>query len=439
MLTDKELKALKPKQKIYEVAHHEGLSVRVHPTGELTFQYRYRINGRPERFRIGRYPELSLADAKRELQKARELVEQRVSPVELQRAETAKQAAERLSNAGADSVRALADEFMAREIEKKFKRPENVRQMLYGSTTWKLGVLEDLGTMRAKNVTEADVVRALDKIVDRGASVLANRTLLVLRRMFHYGKRRGFCSINPCADIRRGDIGGREMDRDRALSPDEVGILWRKLSELADTSPGAKRPKKWIGVPMATALQILLVSGQRRGELVKAEWSDVDLDDGVWTIPAKNAKNGRAHRVMLSSLAVSLFERLKTLAPASKFVLPSPMADKDEKPVTERKVDKPITERALSKAAHRAQEFIGVAKWTPHDLRRTAATRMGDIGILPHIVEKILGHTMQGVMAVYNRNDYPNEQRDALIKWADRIELLARKEPKVRVLKALAA
>ncbi len=427
MLTDKELKALKPKQKIYEVAHHDGLSVRVHPTGELTFQYRYRISGRPERFRIGRYPELSLADAKRELSKVRELVEQRISPVELQRAEAAKHAAERLTNAGEDSVRALADEFMSREIEKKFKRPENVRQMLYGSEAWKLGVLEDLGAMRAKNVTEADVVRALDKIVDRGASVLANRTLLVLRRMFHYGKRRGFCSINPCADVRRGDIGGREMDRDRALSPEEVGILWRKLSEIADTSPGAKRPTKWIGVPMATALQILLVTGQRRGELVKAEWSDIDLDDGVWTIPAKNAKNGRAHRVMLSPLAVSLFERLKTISPASRFVLPSRVADRG---------DKPITERALSKAAHRAQEFIGVAKWTPHDLRRTAATRMGDIGILPHIVEKVLGHTMQGVMAVYNRNDYPAEQRDALAKWAVRIEILAREEPKVRVLKA---
>ncbi len=227
-----------------------------------------------------------------------------------------------------------------------------------------------------------------------------------------------------CADIRRGDVGGREKDRERALSPDEVGILWRKLSELADLSPDAKRPTKWIGVPMATALQILLVTGQRRGELVKAEWSDVDLDDAVWTIPVKNAKNGREHRVLLSALAVALFERLKAVSPASQFVLPSPSGDK------------PITERALSKAALRAQEFVGVAKWTPHDLRRTAATRMGDIGILPHIVEKILGHTMQGVMAVYNRNDYPAEQRDALAKWAHRIELLARDEPKVRVLKA---
>jgi integrase len=163
---------------------------------------------------------------------------------------------------------------------------------------------------------------------------------------------------------------------------------------------------------LAIALKLLLVTGQRRGELSKARWEHVNLDGALWIIPAANSKNGKEHKVPLSTLAVEHFQRLKTFSGTSDWVLPG-VAD-----------DAPITERAITKAAERAQELIGIPHWVPHDLRRTAATQIAELGYPPHVVEKVLNHTLQGVQAVYNQHDYLAEKRDALEAWANRLRAI---------------
>ncbi len=442
MLTDKRLKALKPTGIIYEVADREGLSVRVSQAGSVTFQYRYRINGKPERYRLGTYSDMTLAEAREAHQKARKLVSQGMSPIRHRREQHQAEERARREAEGADTVRGLGEEFMARYIERERKRPESARQILDAD------VLPALGDMKAKDVTRRDVIRMLDAIVDRGSPVQANRTAALVKQMFQFGVERGIIEANPCSDIRRQTVGGTEESRSRALNHDEIRVLWMGLGQLSqrktDSKPAPFRKLKpeerkpaWISKPLAAALKLLLVTGQRRGELVKAKWAYLDFNDAVWTIPAENSKNGRRHDVPLSPLAVELFGELKGLAGKSDYVLPS----YDQK--------KPITERALTKAAERARPFItidndgraeAIAHWTPHDLRRTVATQLSELGALPHVVEKILNHTLQGVMAVYNRHDYMHERRQALDLWAERLRpIIEAEDGKVKFLKRQAA
>ncbi len=450
MLTDKRLKALKPRGIIYEVADRDGLSVRVSRMGVITFQYRYRINGQPERFKLGRYgsagqtsrPQMTLAEAREAHQKARKLVGQGVSPIRHRREQQEATERARRQAEGADTVRSLADEFMARYVERERKRPDTVRQILDAD------VLPALGAMKANAVTRRDIVRMLDAIVDRGAPVQANRTASLVKQMFQFAVERGVIEANPCADIRRQTVGGTEQSRSRALGHDEIRAVWLGLGRLSQRGAAARpapfrklKPEEkkaaWISKPLAAALKLLLVTGQRRGELVKAKWADVDLEGAIWTIPAKNSKNGREHQVPLSPLGVELFTELRGYAGKSDFVLPS------------YKGDNHLTERALTKAAERARPYItiekngkteAIAHWTPHDLRRTVATQLSELGVLPHVVEKILNHTMQGVMAVYNRHDYMDERRDALNLWGERLRaILEAKEGKVKFLKRLVA
>jgi integrase len=439
MFTDKRLKALKPRKIIYEVSDRDGLSVRVSRTGVLTFQYRYRIDGRPERYKLGRYgtagqtsrPQMTLAEAREALRAARGLVARRISPItHRQQEQEARERAEREA-AGADTVAGLANEFTARYIEREHKRPAYGRQILEGD------VLPNLGLMKAKDVTRRDVIRMLDRIVDRGSPVQANRTASLVKQMFQFGVERGVIDTNPCSEIRRQNVGGTERSRERNLSPEEVRALWLGLDELSQPKKGAMKPAPgrklnpeerkavWLSRSMVVALKLLLATGQRRGELVKARWGDVDIETALWTIPAEHSKNGRAHVVPLSPLALRLLGELRTLAGESLFVLPS----YDGK--------KPITERALTKAAQRAQGCVKIIKgartdsllhWTPHDLRRTVATQLSDLGVLPHVVEKILNHTMQGVMAVYNRHGYLDERTEALNLWADRLRAIIEAE-----------
>ncbi len=403
MLTDRALRTAKPRLKTYEIGDRNGLSARISPQGLITFQYRYRLSGRPERLKLGTYPELSLAEARERLMDARKLVAAGESPAR-------KRKEDLRANAEAETVRQLGDEFFERFVKVERRRPEHVRQMLDAD------ILPKLGSLKVREVTRRDVIRMLDAIVDRGARVQANRTAAVMKQMFRYAVDRGMIELNPCADLRRRSIGGTETPRERVLSADEIKAFWQRLP-LATTLP-TDRDKGIYPVTKAlvAALRLLLVTAQRRGELVKARWPEVDLEQGVWTVPAENSKNGRAHRVPLSPLAIQLFKELKEEAGESSFVLPTPHSKK--------KGDAPMQERSLTKAAARAQGVVGIPKWVPHDLRRTAATQLAELGTTPQVIEKVLNHTMQGVLAIYNRHDYYAECTEALNKWAMQVRRL---------------
>lgn len=406
MLTDKALRALKPRSHIYEVADQQGLSIRVNPAGRITFQFRYRMHGKPVRMKLGAYPDMSLAKARAAHQAARNEIDKGIDPAFQKKTE-------KLVSATAETVSQLAEEFLDRYIKKHRKRPALPEQMLNKD------VIPRLGAYKVKDITRRHIVKMLDEIVDRDAPIQANRTASLTKQMFQYAVERGIIDTNPCSDIRRQTIGGTEKSRDRNLTRDEIKTFWKKIDEAAVRRPNEPKGEFAIGLQMAAALKLLLVTAQRRGELAKAKWPDVDFDNATWTIPAVNSKNGRAHMVPLSPLAIKLLRELKGYAGKSKYVLPSTQVL--------RKGDAHVTERSLTKAAERAQDIVGIPKWVPHDLRRTAASQLAELGVPPHVVEKIQNHTMQGVMAVYNRYDYAKECREALVIWSEELQRITKK------------
>jgi integrase len=156
------------------------------------------------------------------------------------------------------------------------------------------------------------------------------------------------------------------------------------------------------------ALKFQLVTAQRKGEVAAAEWAEMDLASGWWTIPAEKSKNKLPHRVPLSPLAIGLLTLAKEAAGNSPWVFPSPRDGGKKK----------IADTAIDRAVRNNRKIFGVDDFTPHDLRRTAASHMTGVGISRLVVAKILNHMESGITAVYDRHSYDPEKKRALDAWA---------------------
>jgi len=227
--------------------------------------------------------------------------------------------------------------------------------------------------------------------------------------VFNFALSRGILETSPCVAI---PAPSKENRRDRILDEKEIKALWNKL----DNAKMAKAT--------ALALKLQLVTAQRKGEVAGAEWKDFDLKERWWTIPAEKAKNNLPHRVPLTSIALELLKEIKTLAVESNWLFPSPYADQH------------IAETSIDHAVRLNAETFGIEHFTPHDLRRTAASQMTSMGISRLVVGKILNHVEGGVTAVYDRHSYDNEKLQALETWGRKLEgIIFGKKGKVISLK----
>jgi integrase len=390
--TDSFLRHLRPHEKRYDVtdARRAGLQLRVFPSGEKSFQFRYTVNGLTRRVTLGTYPSLTLAEAHFKHAEAERLLTQGRDPAEVHKAS-------RQAERDAGTVSELAGEFMRRYVKPNRKRPEQMQQMLDAN------VLPYWRNRKAKDITARDVVLLLDKIVDRGSKVMANRVASALGQMFKFGVLRGIVTGSPCVALTRP--GGRERNRDRKLTEMEIKTFWEELDSAE------------ISHTVRIALRLLLVTGQRRGELARAMWRDVDLDASRWNISAENSKNGRAHEVPLSKLAVDLFKQLQALTGSQDWVLPSPTKQSES-----------IIDRSISRAVRNNEKHFGIAHFTPHDLRRTAASMMSMLGTPRLHVARVLNHTDDSTTAIYDQHDYLDEKRAALELWSSHLEAVLKGE-----------
>ncbi|HWS61986.1 MAG TPA: site-specific integrase [Steroidobacteraceae bacterium] len=211
--------------------------------------------------------------------------------------------------------------------------------------------------------------------------------------------------------------GGDEVPRYRTLNDDEVRAFWTKV----DSAKMADATK--------LGLKLLLVTAQRRGEITAARWPHFDFDKAVWTIPAEVSKNGKEHKVPLSPLATQILTELRGTTGDRTHVLASQHSIQ--------KPDSSYSERVLSRAVRENEEHFGIAHFTPHDLRRTAASMMTSIGVPRLHVEKVLNHTLSDIAEVYDRHDYFDEKKVALNRWAEHLaDVIANKRPKVVPLRS---
>lgn len=367
--TDNLIRNTKPRESRFDLydAKVRGLGLRVSPTGTKSWFAMKRVRGQMTRRTIGRYPQISLADAR--IIGAKQLA--------------AMAAGEQEPQKDPETVGVVVSDW----LERNQASNRTVRQV---RNTMTHDVLPLLGRHKLTDVTKTDINRVIDKIVDRGKGVQANRTLAYLRRFFNWCVERDLLSVNPTHGIPKPTI---ERARERVLSPTELFSVVGSSLEMP--------------YPFGPYFYMLALTGQRRVEVASVEWSEIDLDHRQWTIPGAKAKNGRQHLVHLAQPLVDVLGKMQTRK-SGPFVFTTTG-------------DRPIA--GFSKAKGRLDLASGVNDWKLHDLRRTFATHATErLGLSHVVIDKVLNHqsgAVRGIAAVYQRGQYLEERAMALDAWAN--------------------
>ena len=382
--TDRAVQALPRKTARYEVfeAGRAGFGLRVAPSGRKTWVWLYRYRAKARRVTLGTYPQTSLAEAHAKQAEAEKKLEAGIDPGAEQ---LSLQEAQRL----APTVAILAYEYLERHAK------PNKRSWREDNRILQKDILPHWQHKKAKDIKRREVISLLEDIVDRGAPIQANRTLAVIRKMCNFALQRDIVQVSPCAGVK---APAQERQKDRVLNNDELRLFWLGLEQARMTRL------------VKLALKLQLLTAQRKGEGIAAEWNEISGE--VWTIPAKKAKNKLAHRVPLSRQALAVLAELNTLTGNSRWLFPSMKGNAHLLPTS------------VDHALRINQPVFGIALFTPHDLRRTAASHMTALGISRLVVQKILNHKESGITAVCDRHGYDQEKRKALDTWGRKLEAI---------------
>lgn len=401
-LTDRFCQSAKPiegKQTDYFDTVTKGLCLRVSPAGTRSWNLVYSKpgDGKRARMKIGRYPEISLGKAREKARDTRATIGEGTDPVAEKRAVVASQ-----------TVADMVDNYVARHASTKRSGDEIARRL-------RKNVSEVIGDVKLSELHRRDLTRCIDAVKDRGAHVEANRIFEDMRAMIRWARGRGDLDENLVEGMRRPT---ETVERDRYLTADEIKTMWATLAD-ADMRESTRR-----------IIRLCLVTGQRVGEVAGMDAVELDLDRALWTIPAARSKNKQEHAVPLSAMALAIIrDQIAAVADlctrkgraVPSFIFPGPGG---RAAVTGAAIAKAVKREEVTK--RNVTTIMGVEPWTPHDLRRTAATHMEEIGVSPFIIGHVLNHvsaTKASITSrVYARYDYAKEKREALDLWAGRIE-----------------
>jgi integrase len=396
-LTDLKVKALRPDPAGGEYVQGDtqvpGFGVRVRPGAAPVYVVAKRRAGdtKPVRVTIGRVGEISLAKARDEARAAIAALRLGVDVNSEKRQARDRRAGERQraqqihveTGCPPGTFGEIAVRYMARECQ-RLARGAEVERII------RRELLPALGARPFTALRRRDLGDVVNAIVRGGHPAAAHKVREVGKRITSWATDEELIEIDPF-------LGGRNVirrqERSRALSTEEIATLWQAWREM--------------GAPLGAFMKFALATGQRRGEIAAMERGELDLAQRLWTIPAEKAKNRRPHLVPLSGLALEILEGVPVVD--ARFVFSS-------------RAGSHIS--GFSKAKARADRLSGVEDWRLHDLRRTAATRLAELGTAHPVVARLLNHSPRGVMGVtsiYNRYEYLEERRQAAERWAQRI------------------
>ncbi len=381
MLTDKTLKALRPRAALYRLADGNGLCI---PTGARLWRFRYRHNGNARMLSLGAWPAVTLADARQRRDEARKLVAQGIDP-----------SAARKATKDAD---ALTFEAIAREwLERQDLAPATAKKH-----HWLLErhVLPVLGAKPISSITAADVLGMLQGLEARGLLETAGRARSQVSVVFRHAVATLRAPGDPTVAL-RGAIKTPKVTHHAAITePLKLGDLLRALHAYRG------------GFVVASALKLAPLLFVRPGELRDAEWSEIDLDAATWCIPAHKMKMRASHIVPLSSQAVAILRELQALTGRGQYVFPSPRTSR-----------RPMSENAVT-AALRALGYDGDTM-TAHGFRSTASTLLHEQGYPSDVIERQLAHKEgNAVKDAYDRAQHLPERIAMMQAWSDYLDAL---------------
>lgn len=386
-----------------------GLRLRMGASGIKTYILRKRVQGKWLNVTIGRHgPSFTLAHARK---KARDLL----VDVEQGKSIARKAGAKRKGSKGVGTVAELYETYLAQQIEGKKRSAREFDRV------FRKYIKPEIGDRLANSITRSDVSRFVEKIAfERGKETLTMARIVYRHLSTFYTwalTRLEHMPANPCRDAWRPK---RNEPRDRVLSDRELAALWQSAVE--------------DGYPFGHLVQMLILTAQRRGEVLDAACDEFDFKAKVWTVPGDRAKNGKANVVPLSAQALAVITEIFMAAG-----IDPDEAHKQSQILLASKVTNTNSVSGLSKAWKRIRasvdEKLGyeAGHFTMHDIRRTVATGLQRLGIPLVVSEAVLNHqsgsAMAGVAGVYHRHQYTNEKREALALWGKEVMQIAAKYP----------
>ena len=388
-LTDLKVARIKPQErKAAFLFDGQGLFLLVSPQGGKWWRFKYRFGGKSKTISFGVYPEISLAEARAKRDAARKQVAKGIDPGEVRRARKS-----------AQGQSAETFEVIAREWHERFKSGWTaghadtiVKRLERDAFPW-------IGVRPIAEIKAPELLTVLRRIESRGALDTAHRVKTICGQVFRYATATGRAERDPAADLRGALAPATPSHRAAVTDPSKVAGLLRAI----DSYEGSFIVRR--------ALQLQALTFVRPGELRHAEWSEIDLDQAEWNIPAGKMKMKSAHLVPLSRQAVEILREIKPLTGSGRYVFPS-----------HRSSLRPMSNNAILAALRR----MGYSKeeMTGHGFRAMARTILDEVlQVRPEYIEHQLAHAVRDPLGrAYNRTAHLDERRRMMQTWSDYLD-----------------
>jgi len=372
------------------------------PGGAKSWAVRYKGN---PKYTIGSVGAWKLADARKEAGRVMRAYDEGRDP----------RAEKKEATSDENLVENVLDKYLARHVKAKNKAStaRDVENTINREIRpkWKGRLISA--------IRRRDVIEMLDGMVDRGVPAMANSTYRLLRKFFNWCCERDILEVSPMGKLK---APAASVSRERVLSDTELRWSWLAADE--------------IGWPFGPMVKLLIITAQRREEVAGSTQSELALGskEPVWTIPAPRAKNGTEHLVPLAPLAVEIIKGLPVINESDLLFTTNGETTVSGFSRAKTRLDETMLRIARKEAEERGDDpdEVTIEPWVLHDFRRTAASGMAALGIQPHVVEAVLNHksgTIKGVAAIYNRHDYFEEKKRALIRWERHVKAIIAAEP----------
>lgn len=401
MLTDKALRALKPREKPYKRSDEKGLYVIVRPDGAVWWRFKYRYGAVEKGLSFGTYPDVTLKRAREKRAEARVLLDREIDPAENRKARKA-------MNAGSNSFKAVAEDWINKGCPPR-KGGQNLADVTMRKNRWLLGKLYPvLGTHSVDTIEPPDLLKVLRRVESEGKHETARRCLRTASRVFRYAIRTGRATRDPAPDLADALIPQTVVHRPAITEGKAFGALLRKIGGYGG-QPATK-----------AALELLALTFVRPGELRLARWREVDLEgeSPKWVVPLermkmRNRDGATDHVVPLSTQAVALLEGLRPITDRGpdSYVFPS------------LRPGRPLSENTLAMAL-RSLDVDTKVDHCPHGFRASASSILHELGWDSDVIEAQLAHTRPGVGGIYNRSIRLAERTRLMQAWANHLDAL---------------
>ncbi|UXZ53952.1 integrase arm-type DNA-binding domain-containing protein [Halomonas sp. 7T] len=396
--TAKRIQSLVREAKPGRYGDGNGLYLMIPKAGAAYWMCRYTFAGKRRGMTLGKYPHLSLAEAREQVVETQRAIRNGTDPL------TERKREEKIS---ISTVQDLFDDWY-QDLEKRLKHPKIPKRL------FERDIAPAIGSLTLDSVTPMDVRAIVRKVTSSGRPTIANDALMYLKQLFNHSIKLGLLTYNPASAFNVNDAGGVEKSRDRALSIDELSKAFTVFRE--------NRTSFTRDNYLACAL--LVVLGVRKTELTEAKWSEFDLNDANWDLPGERSKSGVGIAIPLPPQAIAWLEELKIRAFGSPYVFPSRRSSKQPhmgKDTLNRAIAK-LFGKEPGKKQQPKNKMGDLAEFTVHDLRRTCRSLLAAAGVPGHVAERCLNHKLKGVEGIYDRYDYYEERKQALIKVAELVE-----------------